>query len=259
MVCGRVRRRDFISRGLDPPQIWKSLYARGSRGGISVVISAALWVRSCNAHKNWLWARAVDWRKFCNKGLWRDQFLRDARAGWSVGLLPRRGIHAFCHIRKPQLRIEIHKCPSYMNPGVSPLRIPLPEQNQAFGPLRTMDDIIFYQPPSASKIRPLRLPGAVTASSAPRGPIASLSNRQTALQVNQQNGISKDQNESRDVCDLSQEGHASNRRCRNNTVQEQGTYRDLPSESLHLILWRKLDSNTKFPEQRRRRRLPRDR
>ena len=47
------------------------------------------------------------------------------------------------------------------------------------------------------------------------------------------------------------ESPASDWYYRNDTVQEQGMYRDLPSEALHLILRRKLDSNTKFLEQRR--------
>jgi hypothetical protein len=92
-----------------------------------------------------------------------------------------------------------------------------------------MDNIVFYQPPSALGGQPPRLPGAVTASNAPGGHIPFLSVRQPASQVNQQNGILKDQvNKSRDASDLSQESHTSNQHCRNDSVQEQGTYRDLP-------------------------------
>jgi hypothetical protein len=107
------------------------------------------------------------------------------------------------------------------------LRIPLQSKIKAFGPLRTMDDIIFYQPPSASRSQPPRLPGAVTASNAPGGPIVSLSVRRTASQLNQQNGISTGQiNKSRGVSDLSQKSHASDQRRKNDIIQEQGTCRD---------------------------------
>ena len=129
----------------------------------------------------------------------------------------------------------------------------LPEHIQVFDPLSTMDEVMFYQPDKTFSSQPPPLPSALTALVASGQSITSPSVRQTVSQVNQQNGISKDQmNESRDVSDLSQKGHTSDQRCRNNTVEEQGTYRDLPSESLHLILWRKLQSNTEFPEQRRR-------
>jgi hypothetical protein len=90
--------------------------------------------------------------------------------------------------------MEIYRCTYFLyEPRSFSLRIPPLEQNQAFDPLRTMDDIVFYEPPLASRSRPPRLPGKAMASSAPRGPIASLSVCQTASQLNQQNGISKDQ------------------------------------------------------------------
>lgn len=93
-----------------------------------------------------------------------------------------------------------------------------------------MDDIIFYQPPLASKSLAPCLPGLVTASNTPGGPPASLSDRQTASELNQQNRISKDQmHKSRDVSNLSQKGHASDRRCRNDTVQEQAIRNSLNS------------------------------
>jgi hypothetical protein len=115
------------------------------------------------------------------------------------------------------------------------LRILPPEQNRAFDYLRTIDNIVFYRPPLALTGRPPRLPGAVTGSNAPGGPIASISGGQTASQLNQQSGISKYQiNKSRDISDLSQKSHTLDRRYRNNTVQEQGKCQDFPPESLHL-------------------------
>ena len=181
--------------------------------------------------------RAVDWRNFQNKGLCRDQFLRDARARrLDRGVTSYCDIRVFCQVRKPQLRMEIHRYTSYINPGVFSLRIPLPEQNRAFEPLRIMDDIIFYQPRLASKSRPSCLLGTVTASNVPRGPTTSLSDHQTISQLNQQNGVSKDQiRKSRGVNDPPQKAHASYRRCGIDTVQDQGTCRDVLSESLYLI------------------------
>jgi hypothetical protein len=64
----------------------------------------------------------------------------------------------------------------------SSLNIHFTEHNRAFGPLRTMDDIVFYQPNTAPRRQPLRLPGAVTASHLPPGPIASPA-RQTSTLV----------------------------------------------------------------------------
>jgi hypothetical protein len=92
--------------------------------------------------------------------------------------------------------------------------------------------IVFYKPPSASKSWPSRLLGLVTTSNAPRGLTASLYDRQTTSELNQQNGISKDQMlKSRNVNNLSPKGYSSDQRCKNETVQEQGMCRHSPSES----------------------------
>ena len=65
----------------------------------------------------------------------------------------------------------------------------------------------------------------------------SPSDRQTTAELNQENGISKDQIlKYRDLNDLSQKDHSSDRQYGNDTVQEQGTCLDSPSESSHLIL-----------------------
>ena len=63
------------------------------------------------------------------------------------------------------------------------LRVHLSEQNRALDPLRTMDDIVFYQPPLASRSQSLRFPGTITASHLPPGTIASLPAHKTATLV----------------------------------------------------------------------------
>lgn len=63
------------------------------------------------------------------------------------------------------------------------LRVYLSEQNRALGPLRTMDDIMFYQSPLASRSQSLRFPGTITASHLPPGTIASLPAHKTATLV----------------------------------------------------------------------------
>lgn len=55
-----------------------------------------------------------------------------------------------------------------------------------------MDNVIFYQPPSASTSHPPHLLGALTASIVPRESVAAIPIRQTALQHNQRNEIWKD-------------------------------------------------------------------
>lgn len=115
----------------------------------------------------------------------------------------------------------MYGCTFYINPGVSRSESPFCSKIERSA-LCAMDDIVFYQPPSASKSRPPRLPGVVTALNTPRGTTASLSHHQTVSQASQQNGISKDQiHQSSDVSDLPQKGHPSDRRCGNDTVQEQ--------------------------------------
>lgn len=141
---------------------------------------------------------------------------------------------------------------SHINLGVSPSESLPPEQFQVFNPLSTMDEVMFYQPDKTFSSHPPPLPSVFTTLVVSGQSITSPSVCQTASQLNQQNGISKDQmNKSRDVSGPSQKSHASDWRCRNDTVQEQGTWRDLPSESLHLTLWKRLDSNTKCPKDRR--------
>ncbi len=93
--------------------------------------------------------------------------------------------------------------------------------------LPTMDNIIFYQPASASNSQPPRWPGALTASIVSGGSVASTSVRQTALQLDKPNEIWKDHMiEHRDLSDPFQNRHSSDQRCRNDTVQEQGTCQD---------------------------------
>jgi hypothetical protein len=87
-----------------------------------------------------------------------------------------------------------------------------------------MDDIVFYQPPSASRSQPPHLPGALTSLNASGASITSHSIRQTASELTQWNGISKDYvTKSRDVSELSQQSHFSDQRYRNDVIEEQGT------------------------------------
>ncbi|XMA19876.1 hypothetical protein WAI453_012667 [Rhynchosporium graminicola] len=92
------------------------------------------------------------------------------------------------------------------------LKVHLSEQNRALDPLRTMDDIVFYQPPSASRSQPLRFPGTITASHLPPGPIASLPARETATL-------------------LSKKSHTSDRYSRNDKQEEFTASRNLPNRS----------------------------
>lgn len=77
-----------------------------------------------------------------------------------------------------------------------------------------MDDIVFYQPPSALRSQPLRLSRAITASHLPPGPIASLPNHQTAILVST----------------LSKKTHTSDRDDRNNK-QDFTASRNIPNRS----------------------------
>jgi hypothetical protein len=86
-----------------------------------------------------------------------------------------------------------------------------------------MDNIVFYQPPSALGSQPPRLLGALPSSNVSRASMASLSICQTTSQLNQRNGISKDHvTKSQDAGDLSQQRHFSDQRFRNDPIQEQG-------------------------------------
>jgi hypothetical protein len=111
-----------------------------------------------------------------------------------------------------------------------PRRFPLDspqEQNSTPGPLPTMDNIIFYQPPLASTSHPPCLPGEFPASIVSGGPVAAIPVCQTTSQLNQRNEIWKDHIvKYRDMSDLSQKRYSSDQSCRNDTVQEQGTCRD---------------------------------
>jgi hypothetical protein len=162
-----------------------------------------------------------------------------------------RDIHVSCPARKPLL----HRCASYMNPVVSPLNFPLNsphEKNRTFGPLPTMDNVIFYQPPSTSSSQPPRLPAALTASIVPEEYIASFAVRQPASQLNQRNEMWTEHTiKCRDVSNLPQQRHSPNQYYGNDPIKEKGTCRDSCHNRCMLISRRKLDSNAKFPERRR--------
>jgi hypothetical protein len=105
------------------------------------------------------------------------------------------------------------------DPGISPSEFAPLEQDQTFGPLRTMDNIIFLKPLTPLTSQPPRLPGALTPLNASRASITSLSVRQTASQLNHWNGISKDYvTKSRDVSDLSQQRHFLDQRSKNDLI-----------------------------------------
>jgi hypothetical protein len=145
---------------------------------------------------------------------------------WGRGAAFLRDIHASRHVRKPQLRRKTYRCASYINRGVSLSDSPQ-EQNPTFGLLPTMDNVIFYQPPSASTSHPLHLPGALTASIVPRGSVAAIPVQQTTSQHNQRNEIWKDHIiKYRDMSDPSQKRYSPDQSCRNDTVQKQGTCGD---------------------------------
>ncbi|KAH8593858.1 hypothetical protein B0O99DRAFT_688292 [Bisporella sp. PMI_857] len=78
-----------------------------------------------------------------------------------------------------------------------------------------MDNILFYQPPSASSSQPLRFSGTVTAPHLPPGSIASLPARQTATLVST----------------LSPKPHTSDRHCRNDKQEAFTASRNLPNRS----------------------------
>lgn len=145
---------------------------------------------------------------------------------WECGAAFPIDIHAYRYVQKPQLRMRIHRCASYMNPGVSPSES-FSKQSRTFGLLPTMDNVIFYQPHSASTSQPPRLPGAFPASIVSGGSVAAIPVRQTASQLNQRNEIWKDDMiKYQDLSDPFQKRHSSDQRCRNDTIQEQGTCRD---------------------------------
>jgi hypothetical protein len=75
-----------------------------------------------------------------------------------------------------------------------PLQNPAFQEQNRTTVRHTMDDIIFYQPALASKSQPRGyFPGTVTSAIASRASVASLSVRQTASQLKQQNEISNAQ------------------------------------------------------------------
>ncbi|KAE9373826.1 hypothetical protein N431DRAFT_456560 [Stipitochalara longipes BDJ] len=96
-----------------------------------------------------------------------------------------------------------------------------------------MDDIIFYGPPSTSRSQTSYLPVAPTSSNTSRASsITPSCVRQTASDLNQWNGISKDRMTiSRDVSDLSQQGHFWDQRCRNDITEEQDSMGTRNSDS----------------------------
>ncbi|RFU31208.1 hypothetical protein B7463_g5144, partial [Scytalidium lignicola] len=79
-----------------------------------------------------------------------------------------------------------------MNPGISLLKFAPLEQDQAFGPLRTMDSFIFLEPLTLLTSQVPRLPSAFTALIVSGGPIGLVSVYQTALQLNPRNKIDDD-------------------------------------------------------------------
>jgi hypothetical protein len=95
-----------------------------------------------------------------------------------------------------------------------------------------MDEIVFYQPPSANS-QPPRLPGARTSLKGSGASGTYFPVRQTAPHFNQQNDLPKDDaTKSRDMRYPSQKSHSD---CHGiDTGQMQGTCRDLPSPLLYL-------------------------
>ncbi|CAG8978009.1 hypothetical protein HYALB_00000679 [Hymenoscyphus albidus] len=195
---------------------WDGSQSRRSRGGTSVLVSAWLCTRLYGSHKASNWVRAADWRSFCNKDLWQDHILRDPQRQHRASSLLRHSYTLLCSLK---LSIENSKSSSYINPGIPPLATTLPSIIVHLA--LTMDDIIFYQPPSASKNRPPRLLGVRTTLNGFGASGASVPIRQTAPDFNQQNNPSKDNiTESRDLSDSSQKRHPV-QRYRNNKVQMQ--------------------------------------
>jgi hypothetical protein len=159
--------------------------------------------------ENRLWARAVNWRKFYDKVSVRCAHRWEFRAAFLTG------VYAFCHARKPQLRVGIHRCTSYMNAGISTQDSPPSNQDRTFGPLLNMHNIIFLEPLTPLTSQP-RLPGALMSSNASGGSIAPISVPQPPSQFKLRN----------EIWNPSQKRHSSALRCRDDAVQEQGTCRD---------------------------------
>ena len=148
-----------------------------------------------------------------------------------VGVLGLPSLEMFRHGCKPQLRVKICRR-SYINPSISPLEFAPLEQDRTFHPLRTMGYVSIY-PPSALRSQPPHLPCALTSLTASGASVASLSVCQTASELDQWNGNLTDSvAKSRGVSEVSQQSHFSDLSCRNGLIKEQGTRRELPSQSL---------------------------
>jgi hypothetical protein len=186
---------------------WEDSYSQSSGGGTSVVVSTWLCARLYRSHETSNWARAADWRTFCNKDLWQDQVLRDPQRQYRASSLPRHSYTLLCSL---QLSLENSKSSSYISPGIPPLASTLPNIIEHLA--LTMHDIIFYQPPSALNSRSPRLLGARITLNGFGASGASFPVRQIVPDFNQKTNPSKDNiTKSRDLSSLSQKRHPDQR------------------------------------------------